>query len=220
VALEEAIGEAENPAVAVEGDGAAPEEAIGEADIPAAAADPQPESTSAVPEVIIFEAPALGLAMNVFDFYSCGSMVDKPNPYSFVKPGACAMRVDVYPMPTAELPGETPLDAVEGAYQAEVASSSSSFTWNPLGLAYELEVNDQPAARMEVERVGSDNKKSFFQFTVIRWDAKSAEVIGQIGDKCGSKSGVENLAALSDLTNTVRLSPPLPVCYVGRAIGD
>jgi len=196
------------------------DEGDGQVEQLAPALDPEPESTSAVPELIIFEAPALGLAMNVFDFYSFGSMVDKPNPYSFVKPGACAMRVDVFPMPTAELPGETPLDAVEGAYQAEVASSASSFTWNPLGPAYELEVNGQPAARMEVERVGSDDKKSFFQITVIRGDAKSAVVIGQIGNKCGSKIGVENLAALSDLTNTVRLSPPLPVCYVGRTIGD
>jgi hypothetical protein len=155
-----------------------------------------------------------------FDNYSYGSIVAKPHPYSFVKPGACAMRVDVYPMLTAELPGETPLDAVEGVYQAEVASSSSGFTWIPLGPAYELEVNGQPAARMEVERVGSDDKRSFFQFTVIRGDANSAVVIGQIGNNCGSKIGAVNLAALSDLTNTVRLSPPLPVCYVGRALGD
>jgi hypothetical protein len=50
---------------------------------------------------------------------------------------------------------------VNNAFQAEVASGSDRFTWTPLGEAFELEVNDQPATRLEVRSQEDPDKIAY-----------------------------------------------------------
>ena len=71
-------------------------------------AEPPPESTSTLREAIPYVNDGLGTGAEVFDHYSCGSLVDKPEPYTFVEPGMYGIRTEIYPMATADLPGATP----------------------------------------------------------------------------------------------------------------
>lgn len=112
-------------------------------------------------EAIPYVNDGLGTGAEVFDHYSCGSLVDKPEPYTFVEPGMYGIRTEIYPMATADLPGATPAEVVNNAFQAEVASGSDRFTWTPLGEAFELEVNDQPATRLEVRSQEDPDKIAY-----------------------------------------------------------
>jgi hypothetical protein len=109
---------------------------------------------------------------------------------------------------------------VNNAFQAEVASGSDRFTWTPLGEAFELEVNDQPATRLEVRSQEDPDKIAYRQYTVIYGEPNSAVVVGQVGNKCFGTVGFENLEILSRVSDTVSLTPQLPVCYVGKALQE
>ena len=109
---------------------------------------------------------------------------------------------------------------MNNAFQAEVASGSDRFTWTPLGEAFELEVNVQPATRLEVRSQEDPDKIAYRQYTVIYSEPNSAVVVGQVGNKCFGTVGFENLEILSRVSDTVSLTPQLPVCYVGKALQE
>lgn len=194
-----------------------PDEVGDQASQSASAPDPKPEGTSTVPEASQYVNEGLGAGAEVYDHYFYGSQVDKPEPYTFVEAGMCGIRTEIYPMPTADLPGTTPSEVVNSAFQAEIAASSDKYTWTPLGEPFELEVNGQPATRLQVMRQEEPDKIAYRQYTVIYGDLKSALVVGRVGNKCYGTVGVENLDILSRVSDTVSLTPQSPVCYVGKA---
>jgi hypothetical protein len=139
--------------------------------------------------------------------------VSVSNPYLFIEPTLCDMKLEVRTMPTSALPGATALEALQSIYQQEyVEQSAGNVSWTVTTPPFELELNGVPAARLEAERARND-RVSLYQLTVIRGQAQVAVVQGQIGEACAGNP--EWMADLNEMTDSVTLSDPAPVCFVG-----
>ncbi len=182
--------------------------------------EPSPESTSEEPAVVEITDLILGVSAKGYTHYAMGSTaaMGGSEPYFFINPDACRMKLEVYTMPTAALPGATALDGLRAVYQQNyVEQSSSSVSWTITQEPFELELNGEPAARLEAERVQND-RTSLYQITVIRSQTRSAIVQGQISESCAANP--VSLAYLNEMTDSVMLHDPAPLCYVGFKPGS
>ena len=181
---------------------------------------PNPEGTSDAPAVVEITDLILGVSARGYDHYAMGSTAARGSsePYFFIDPNACGMKLEVRTMPTSALPGATALEALPVVYQQNyVAQSSASVDWTITQEPFELELNGEPAARLEAERVQND-RMALFQITVVRSQTRSAIVHGQIGESCAERPA--SMAYLNEMTDSVMLHDPAPVCYVGLKPGS
>jgi hypothetical protein len=179
------------------------------------AAAPSPEATSDAPVVVEITDVTLGVSAKGFDHYAMGSTaaIGGSDPYFFINPNACGMKIEVRTMPTAALPGATALEGLQVVYQQNyIEQNSSSVVWTLTQEPFELEVDGEPAARLEVERVRNE-RMSLYQITVVRGQTRSAIIWGQIGESCAARPA--SLASFYETIDSVRLHDPAPVCYVG-----
>ena len=134
-------------------------------------------------------------------------------PYYFINPNACGMKLTVRTMPTSALPGTTALEGLRAIHQQNYDGESWTVTREP----FELELNGASAARLETEYVQGDHK-SLYQITVVRGQTRSATIEGKIGESCAENP--TSMANLNEMTDSVRLHDPAPVCYVGFKPGS
>ena len=177
--------------------------------------EPSPEETSESPAVVEITDLILGVSAKGYAHYAMGSTaaMGGSEPYFFINPDACGMKLEVYTLPTAALPGATALAGLQSLYQQNyVEQSSGSVSWTITQEPFELELNGEPAARLEVERLQND-RTALFQITVIRSQARSAIVQGLISASCAANPA--SLAYLNEMTDSVMLHDPAPLCYVG-----
>jgi hypothetical protein len=182
--------------------------------------EPSPESTSDAPAIIEITDFILGVSFRGYNHYAMGStaVMGGSEPYAFIDPNACRMKVEVRTMPASALPGATALEGLQAAYQQfYVEQSPSSVSWTVTQEPFELELNGEPAARMEAERVEGD-RMSLYQITVIRSETRAAVAHGQIGESCMDNPA--SMANLYEMTDSVTLLDPSPVCYVGFKPGS
>lgn len=181
---------------------------------------PSPEGTSDAPAVVAIMDLILGVSARGYDHYAMGStaVMGGSEPYFFIDPNACGMKLEVRTMPTSALPGATALEGLQAVYQQNyVEQSPGSVSWTITQEPFELELNGEPAARLEAERVRND-RMSLFQITVIRSQTRSAIVQGQISASCADNPA--SVAYLNEMTDSVMLHDPAPVCYVGFKPGS
>ncbi len=182
--------------------------------------EPSPESTSNAPVIVEITDVTLGVSAKGFDHYAMGSTAagGGSDAYFFINPNACGMKVEVRTMPTAALPGATALEGLQAVYQQNYLDSSpGSVDWTITQEPFELEVDGEPAARLEVERVRND-RMSLYQITIIRGQTRSAIIWGQIGESCAARPA--SMASFNETIDSVRLHDPAPVCYVGLKPGS
>ena len=182
--------------------------------------EPSPEGASDAPAVVEIMDLILGVSARGYDHYAMGStaVMGGSEPYFFIDPDACGMKLEVRTMPTSALPGATALEGLQAVYQQNyVEQSPGSVSWTITQEPFELELNGEPAARLEAERVRND-RISLFQITVIRSQTRSAIVQGQISKSCADNPA--SMAYLNEMTDSVMLHDPAPVCYVGFKPGS
>ncbi len=182
--------------------------------------EPSPEETSESPAAVEIMDLILGVSAKGYAHYAMGSTaaMGGSEPYFFINPDACRMKLEVYTLPTAALPGATALEGLQAIYQQNyVEQSSGSVSWTITQEPFELELNGESAARLEAERLRND-QISLYQITVIRSQTRSAIVQGQIGESCAANPA--SLAYLNEMTDSVMLYDPAPVCYVGFKPGS
>jgi hypothetical protein len=181
---------------------------------------PDPEGTSNAPAIIEITDLILGVSAKGYAHYAMGStaVMGGAKPYFFIDPNVCGMKLEVRTMPTAALPGATALEGLQAVYQQNyVEQSPSSVSWTVTQEPLELELNSDPAARLVAERVQND-RMSIYQITVIRNQSRSAIVQGQINESCAENPA--SMASLNEMTDSVQLHDPAPVCYVGFKPGS
>ena len=157
----------------------------------------------------------LGVSAKGYDHYAMGSttVMGGSKPYFYINPNACGMKLEVRTMPASALPGATVLESLQIVYQQNyVEQSPGSVSWTITQEPFELELNGEPAARLEAERARND-RISLYQITVIRSQNRLAIVQGQISESCADNPA--SLTYMNDLTDSVMLYDPSPVCYVG-----
>ena len=178
--------------------------------------DPEPED-----EIIEFVDAILGVSAKAYNYYQIGSTAGRksgPDPYVYIDPNACLMKVEVRTMPTAAFPGETAAEGLETFYQTRyVDQARSDETWTVTQAPFDLDMHGEPAARLEAERV-DDDRKLLVQLTAIRGATRSALVHGQIGEKCAQNPA--SVASLHKTTDAIVIQEPAPVCYVGYKPGS
>jgi hypothetical protein len=178
---------------------------------------PQPSTTGEAdaPAIVEITDLILGVYGRGYNHYAMGTTAGRgsPEPYFFIDPNACGMKLEVRTMPAHALPGESLLDSLQVVFQQQyVEQSAASVTWTVTQEPFELELNGAPAARMEAQRQRNDSI-SIYQITVVRDQERAAIVQGQISQKCNENP--TSRAYLDELTNAVTLQNPAPVCYVG-----
>ena len=182
--------------------------------------EPSPEETSESLAVVEITDPILGVSAKGYAHYAMGSTaaMGGAEPHFFINPNACGMKLEVYTLPTAALPGATALEGLRAVYQQNyVEQSPGSVSWTITQEPFELELNGESAARLEVERVQND-RTSLFQITIIRSQTRSAIVQGRISASCAANP--TSLAYLNEMTDSVMLHDPAPLCYVGFKPGS
>jgi len=182
--------------------------------------EPSPEETSEEPAVVEITDLILGVSAKGYAHYAMGSTaaMGGSEPYFFINPDACRMKLEVYTLPTSALPGATALEGLQVIYQQNyVEQSSSSVSWTITQEPFELELNGESSARLETERLQNE-RISLFQITVIRSQTRSAIVQGQISKSCAANPA--SLAYLNEMTDSVMLHDPAPLCYVGFKPGS
>ena len=180
-------------------------------------AEPENEANdnSDDPEIEAFTDLILGVSAKAYTHYSMGSTaggLGGSEPYFFVNPGACGMKVEVRTMPTAAVPGATASEGLETIFQTQyVENSMSSVSWQVTEETAVVEMYLEPAARMTAARIRND-EKSYYQLTLIRGETRAALVQGQINETCAARPA--SRASLDEITNSIELSDPAAVCYV------
>jgi hypothetical protein len=110
------------------------------------------------------------------------------------------------------------LEALPTIFQQDyVEQSAANVSWVITTEPFEMELNGESAARLEAERTRNDSA-SIWQITVIRGQDRSAVVQGQIGELCAANPA--SMESLYELTDSVVLLDPAPVCYVGFKPGS
>jgi hypothetical protein len=197
-------------------DDAAPEGAAEVEAEPSPEADPEPDD-----EIVKFVDAILGVSARAYNYYQIGSTAGRksgPDPYVFIDPNACLMKVEVRTMPTAAFPGATAAEGLAALYQTRyVDQARSDETWTVTEPPFEIEQHGDPAARMEATRI-DDDRTIHYQLTAIRGPARSALVHGQIGDKCAQRPA--SVESLHEMTDAIALQEPAAVCYVARKPGS
>ena len=181
---------------------------------------PSPEGTSNAPAIIEITDFILGVSARGYDHYAMGStaVMGGSEPYFFIDPNACGMKLEVRTMPVSALPGATALEGLQAVYQRDyVEQSPASVSWTITQEPFELELNGEPAARLEAERVRND-EMSLYQITVARSATRAAIVHGRIGESCVDNPA--SMAYLYEMTDSVVLHGPAAVCYVGFKPGS
>jgi len=181
---------------------------------------PDPEGTSDAPAIVEITDLILGVSARGYNYYLMGTtaVMGGPQPYFFIDPNACGMKLEVRTMPTSALPGATALEGLQTVYQQNyIEQSPSSVSWTITQEPFELELNGEPAARLEAERVQND-RMSIYQITVIRGQSRSAIVQGQINERCAENPA--SMVYLNEMTDSVTVHDPAPVCYVGFKPGS
>ena len=180
--------------------------------------EPQPEGTSESRGIIEIKDAVLGVSARGWDHYAYGSTAARggSDPYFFINPNACGMKLEVRTLATSELPGGTPLEALSNVYQRRYVGEGGG-TWAITQEPVEVDLNGSPAARLEAERVHT-NRASIYQITVVRGENRSAVVQGQIGST--SAEDPNRKASLNEMTDSVVIYDPAPVCYVGFKLGS
>jgi hypothetical protein len=187
---------------------------------PGPGAEASPSGTSDAPAVVEITDLILGVSAKGYDHYAMGStaVMGGSEPYFFIDPNACGMKLEVRAMPTSALPGTTALEALQAVYQQDyVEQSAANVSWTVTQEPFELALNGEPAARLEVERARGD-RVSLYQITVIRGQTRSGIVQGQIGQSCTGNPA--SMGYLNEMTDSVVLREPASVCYVGLKPGS
>lgn len=189
---------------------------------PTQTASPTPDlqTTSDVSVSVDIVDLILGVSARGYDHYQMGStaVMGVSEPELFIDPKACGMKLKVRTMPTSALPGATAMEGLQAVYQQDyVEQSSGSISWTITQQPFELELNGEPAARLEAERVKND-RTALFQITVIRSQARSAIVEGQINEICAENPA--SMGYLNEMTDSVMIFDPAPVCYIGFKPGS
>ncbi|TFG72299.1 MAG: hypothetical protein E4H27_02895 [Anaerolineales bacterium] len=182
------------------------------------ATEPEPEpDPEAVDDLFWFEHFAQGVALKAYQYNSVGDTtrgVTNANPYVFVKVSSCGMRVDIRTMPTAAFPGMTAKEALTAIFQTDyVDKAPSDESYEIITEPYDLEINGAPAARLEAWHTTS-KYIYLFQLTTIRGETRSGIVKGQMLESCAERP--DSVAYLNEMTDSVELFEPHPVCYVGH----
>lgn len=181
-----------------------------------AVSEPEPEADPEPGDAVVpFEDTILGTSFRAPGYYDTGvtAVMGSPDAYTFAKTNACAMKLVVHAMPTAAFPGPAPLEALANAYQELQDECATSTSWAIVSEPSALMVNDQPAARMIVDRSHGEIVTRYM-LTAIQGTSRSGYVIGQMGGGCRDNAAAN--AELTAMSDSVVLTDPSPVCYVGR----
>jgi hypothetical protein len=187
----------------------------GEQTEPEAQPDPEPSE-----EFVAFEMEVLGLLFKSREYYSTGTVaagLNDGNPYAFVKSSMPSMDIRLRTMPTEQLPGDTPLQALPVLFQERLVEKLPSGEWNIVTDPFDLEVNGLPASRMAAE-LERGERTYCYHATAIRGETRSSFVYGSYGVPCAEAQGrAEEITAIAD---SVQLRDPGPVCSVGLKPGS